>query len=99
MQMLYNSDQYAVVQFDVQEAPQPGAADESVLARPAALSRGGYEIVDKMSRTEIFIQGALAERFEKGVRSLVEAGRQTEEAFDEYIAGFTGLAGQPLVLH
>jgi hypothetical protein len=89
MQMLYNSDSFVVVQFDL-PAQDQAAPD---------LARGGYEIVDKMARKEIFIEGALAERFKQGVEALVEQGPTTVEVLDEYIAGFTGLAQQSLVLH
>jgi predicted phage tail protein len=61
--------------------------------------RGGFEIVDKTARREIYIEGALAERFQRGVQALVETGANTEEAFDAYIADFAGMAQQPLVLH
>ena len=90
MQMLYNSDSYVVVQFDL-----PASAETP------ALSRGGFEIVDKFARKEIFIEGALAERFQAGVQALVEkaAGSVTPEAMDEYIAGFADIAQQPLTLH
>ena len=87
MHMLYNSESFTVVAFEV-----PGRDDAPSLAR------GGYEIVDKFARKEIFLEGALAERFQLGVRALVEQG-PTEEALDDYIGGFTGLAQQPLVLH
>ena len=87
MQMLYNSDSFAVVQFDV-----PEAADQN------APRKGGYEIVDKFARKEIYLQGALADSFKRGVQALVETG-PTEEALDEFIAGFTSMALQPLVLH
>lgn len=87
MQMLYNSDSYVVVQFDV-----PGVAEES------APRRGGFEIVDKLAGKEIFIQGAVAESFQRGVQELVRQG-PNEESIDEYIAGFTALAQQPVVLH
>jgi Protein of unknown function (DUF3567) len=89
MQMLYNSDSFVVVRFDV-----PARED----AAPAP-QRGGYEIVDKLARKEIFIEGALAERFKQGVEALVEQGTPNEESIDEYIAGFTASAQQPLVLH
>ena len=90
MQMLYNSDSYVVVQFEV-----PAAADSP------ALARGGFEIVDKFARKEIFIEGALAERFQRGVNELVAQSPEgaTPEALDEYIGGFTELAQNPLVLH
>ncbi len=86
MQMLYNSDSFAVVRIDVNE---PAAS---------ALSRGGYEIVDKFARKGIFIQGALAERFKTEVQALAEHD-PSEEAIDAYIAGFAVLMQQPLTLH
>ena len=87
MQMLYNSDCYVVVQFDPPAAP--GGADES---------RGGYEIVDKLSRKEIYLQGAVAQSFQRGVEALVQQGPD-EALLDEFIAGFTTLAQQPVLLH
>jgi hypothetical protein len=92
MQMLYNSDSFVVVQFDL-----PGAADAAAADGPA-LRRGGFEIVDKHAQREIWIEGALAERFQRGVQELVAAG-PTQEALDEFIGGFTALAQHPLVLH
>lgn len=87
MQMLYNSDSFAVVSIDV---PAPEG--------DGPLTRGGYEIVDKFARKEIFIQGALAESFQQGVRSLLETG-PSEEEMDAFIEGFAALSQQPLVLH
>ena len=95
MQMLYNSDSFAVVQFD----PPASVASETVAPDSApAAGRGGYEIVDKLARKEIYIQGALAQRFEQGVQELVSQERTPEE-LDEFIAGFTGLAQYPVTLH
>ena len=87
MQMLYNSDSYVVVQFDV-----PSSETE------ALPQRGGFEIVDKFARKEIFIEGAIADSFRRGVQALVQQG-PNEEAIDEFIAGFTALAQQPVILH
>jgi len=86
MQMLYNSDSYAVVQLDF-----PGLGE----AEPA---RGGYEIVDKFARKDIYIEGALAESFKAGVQALIEHD-PTPDAMDDFIAGYTVLAQQPLTLH
>jgi len=109
MQLLYNSDSFAVVRFDVPAADDvtaDSAANEASRAAgtagTSAPARGGYEIVDKFARKEIFLQGALADRFAAGVHELVEGTSGEEagvEALDEYIAGFTGLAQQPLVVH
>ncbi len=90
MQLLYNSESFAVVQFDLPADPTRAAALEPAL--------GGFEIVDKFARREVFIQGALAERFRAGVQSLAESG-PSEDQFDDFIAGFTESALQPVVLH
>ncbi len=91
MQMLYNSDSFVVVSIDV-------PAGEAGVEGLPGLARGGYEIVDKFARKEIYLEGALAETFQQGVQALVEQG-PTEEALDEYIGRFTLLAQQPVVLH
>ncbi len=88
MQMLYNSDNFAVLQIDV---PVPG--DDA-----SAPVRGGFEIVDKFARKGIFIEGAVARGFKDGVQALIDSG-PTEEALDDYIAGYTALAQQPVRLH
>lgn len=92
MHMLYNSDNFVVVRFDLAADAAP-AADGS-----PAPARGGYEIVDKFARKEIFIEGALADTFSQGVKALVEQG-PNEEALDEFIGRFSGLAQQPVAMH
>ncbi len=86
MQLLYHSDNFVVVQVDV---PAEGGA----------LTRGGYEIVDKFARQEIFIEGALAESFKQGVQALVESRADSADAFDEFIERYTQLARQTLAVH
>lgn len=93
MQMLYNSDNYAVVQIDMTPFEQEPEADQAMV-----LMRGGYEIVDKFARKEIFIEGALAEQFKLGVEALIESS-PTVEDIDAYLEGYVGLAQQPVVMH
>lgn len=90
MQVLYNSDSFAVVAFDI-----TSAAGDAV---PEPSPRGGFEIVDKLGQRDIFLEGALAERFKSGAIELMATG-PGEEEIDEYIAGFTAASAQPLVLH
>lgn len=93
MQMLYNSDNYAVVHIEML------AEDAPALPAPVvALRRGGYEIVDKFARKELFLEGALAERFKEGVEALIEGSPSIEE-FDAYLERFASLAQQPVVMH
>jgi hypothetical protein len=99
MQMLYNSDSFVVVQFDI-----VGSAGDDVRltsgdgAGASALTRGGYEIVDKFARKEIFIQGALAESFKEGVEALIQT-EPSEEEMDDDIERFASLMQQPVILH
>jgi hypothetical protein len=89
MQMLYNSDNFVVVEFDVRS---PNAQSHETL------SRGGYEIVDKFARKEIFIDGAMAESFKEGVEALIETS-PSEEEMDDYIERYASLMQHPLVMH
>ena len=93
MHMLYNSDSYVVVRFDV-----PADVSAAPAAGPEPASRGGYEIVDKFARKEIFIQGALAQSFQEGVQALIETD-PSEEEMDAYIERYASLMQQPVVMH
>lgn len=95
MQMLYNSENFAVVHIEVaglapSDPRTPGAVEPP--------RRAGYEIVDKQSRREIFIEGALAEYFKAGVEALIQQSPSAEE-IDDYLSAYTVLAQQPVVLH
>lgn len=90
MHMLYNSDSFIVVQFEVplveaETGPQ--------------LNRGGFEIVDKFARKEIFIEGALAESFSQGVQALIEDGQPSEDELDAFIEQYAVMGQQPVVMH
>ncbi len=95
MQMLYNSDSYAVVLFEVGSDAAPADASSAGTAEP---KRGGYEIVDKFAGKETFISGSLAATFRAGVDALIESS-PSEEEIDDYLDGFSALMHQRLVLH
>lgn len=100
MNLVYNSDSYAVVQISLEQPGDAPAGDgEGASTEPAEVLRGGYEIVDKAARKGIFIDGALAQRFRAGVQALTEQHEPSTEELDDYIAGYTQLAQQPLILH
>ncbi|MDL2338656.1 MAG: DUF3567 domain-containing protein [Pseudomonadota bacterium] len=94
MHMLYNSDSFVVVQFEV-------PADAALPETPEVLMRGGYEIMDKFSRKEIFIEGAMAQSFKEGVEALIETrpSGPTEDEMDAYIERYSSLMQQPVVMH
>ncbi|MFG6467442.1 DUF3567 domain-containing protein [Roseateles sp. BYS87W] len=94
MHMLYNSDSFIVVQFDV-----PSTAEVHAVASGPQLQRGGFEIVDKFARKEIFIEGALAESFQQGVQALINDGEPSEDELDAFIEPYALMGQQPVVMH
>ncbi|UXH78765.1 BTH_I0359 family protein [Roseateles amylovorans] len=95
MHMLYDSPSYIVVQFDVEVAPT--LSDTRHPDHPP-LQRDGFEIVDKFSRKEIFIEGALAQQFQEGVEALIEQGPDVDD-LDAFISRYACLGQQPVVMH
>ncbi len=85
MNLIYNSDQYSVVEF--------GADVEH-----EALRFGGYEITDKSVHREWFIKGALAENFRKDVHDLIASEPSVEE-IDDFLGQFDSYMAQPVLLH
>jgi len=83
MNMIYNSPNFCIVEFRSDKAE----------AFP-----GGYEIMDKFFKREIYLGGAMAEKFRQDVAILIAGGPSIEEV-DDFLAGFQGLMQQPLVLH
>lgn len=82
MNMIYNSTNYCVVEFH-----DPHGDDV-----------GGFEIMDKLSRKEIYLGGDLAEQFRNCVQELIET-EPSEEQVDDFLSRFEGLMQHPLVLH
>ena len=85
MNMLYNSPNFCVLEFSDFGEPQ---------LHPA----GGFEIMDKGMRREIFLGGSQAQQFKHDVDQLMS----TEPTFDEFyafLAGYSGLMTQPVAMH
>lgn len=85
MNLIYNSEQYSVVEFGVDSERE-------------ALRFGGFEIVDKPSRREIFIAGSLAQTFREGVQELI-ANEPSVEDVDTFLGKYDALMSQPVALH
>jgi len=83
--MIYNSPQFCVFEFEAAE-------------RADGRKLGGYEIMDKTLRREIFLDGEDAEIFRRNVQGLIEQS-STADDVDEFLQGFSGLMQQPVVLH
>jgi len=85
MNMLYNSSNFCVLEFsDFGDAQR----------HPA----GGFEIMDKSMRREIFLDGPQAQRFKRDVDELMSTEPSFDE-FDAFLSGYAGLMIQPLAMH
>jgi Protein of unknown function (DUF3567) len=85
MNLIYNSEQYSVVEFGADDGQD-------------ALRLGGYEIMDKPAKREIFIAGVLAESFRKNVKDLI-ATEPSEEEIDAFLGNYDLFMRQPMVFH
>jgi hypothetical protein len=85
MNLIYNSDQYSVVEF--------GADSEQ-----EALQSGGYEITDKSGKREIFIRGAMAEIFRENVKNLI-ASEPTVEDIDDFLGTYDAVMSHRVTYH
>ncbi len=84
MEMIYNSPNYVVVEF----AQLEGASNYG----------GGFEIVDKQSRRELYIAGESADQFRTQVQELI-ASEPSMEDVDEFLSQFDDFMNHPVRLH
>lgn len=93
MDMLYNSETFSVMHLQMQETEfLPFRPDVPVLARH------GFEIVDKRSGKELFLEGSWAEQFQAHLRAWQE-NSPTQEEVEDTLAGYAELAQNPMVVH
>lgn len=98
MQMLYDSDSFVVVHIlpdaFVQADSPPGSTDKPL----AQLTRHGFEIVDKRSGKEVYLDGSWAEMFQQQILAW-QLQTPTQEEVEETLDGYTGLAQNPVLVH
>lgn len=93
MNTLYDSDTFAVVHL----LPDSHVGTDMAEGQPV-LARHGFEIVDKRSGKEVYLDGSWAELFQQQILAW-QREAPTEEEVDATLDGYTGLAQQPLVVH
>jgi Protein of unknown function (DUF3567). len=91
--MIYDSDAFSVFQLE-----WAGAIAAPKTASAGDAQHGGFEIVDKFARKEIFIEGVVADGFRLRVQSLM-AGSPTTDDIDDFLDGFSALSRQNLHAH
>lgn len=103
MHMLYDSDSFVVVHILPDAwAQQPDAsasASTSTSANPTQqLARHGFEIVDKRSGKEVYLDGSWAEMFQQQILAW-QRNAPTQEEVEDTLDRYTGLAQNPVVVH
>ncbi len=90
MKMLYDSDHFVVVHM---QANEPGYGEP-----PPAHPRHGFEIVNKITNMELYLDGRMAELFQSQIDAW-QLNIPSQEEVETVLAGYTELAQTPLVIH
>jgi hypothetical protein len=93
MNLLYESETFAVMHL-LANAPAESAPKTS----QPMLERHGFEIVDKRSGKEVYLDGSWAEMFQQQIQAW-QQHTPTQEEVEDTLEGYTGLAQQPVVVH
>jgi hypothetical protein len=97
MNTLYDSESFVVVHM------QPVAALQALLPvvdtpRPPVLERHGFEIVDKRSGKEVYLDGSWAELFQRHIAAW-QLNTPTQEEVEDTLEQYAGLAQNPVAIH
>ncbi|QNP50087.1 BTH_I0359 family protein [Diaphorobacter aerolatus] len=98
MHMLYDSDSFVVVHMqpdaDLNGSEKPAAVQPTVPQLP----RHGFEIVDKRSGKEVYLDGSWAEMFQLQILEW-QRNTPTQEEVEDTLDGYVGLAQNPVLVH
>lgn len=94
MNMLYDSDSFVVVHLQTDE-PMP---DDNASADQPRLARHGFEIVDKRSGKEVYLDGSWAELFQQQI-SAWQRDTPTQDEVEATLERYASLAQMPVRLH
>ena len=98
MHMLYDSESFVVVHM-LPDAIAPDApALQDTAPPPPQLARHGFEIVDKRSGKEVYLDGSWAEMFQLRLSAWAK-DTPTQEEVEDTLEGYSGLATTPISLH
>ena len=90
MQMLYDSDSFVVVHLQANEPAEGEAHPVSV--------RHGFEIVDKRSNKEVYLDGTWADAFQRQINAW-QLNTPTQEEVEDTLEGYAELAHTPVLVH
>ncbi|RMX08028.1 DUF3567 domain-containing protein [Corticibacter populi] len=99
MNTLYDSEAFAVVHIQQDVPPMlPDGSHGMDAPLSHSLVRHGFEIVDKRSGREVYLDGSWAEVFHAQIQEW-QHNTPTQEEVEETLDSYTGLAQHPVVIH
>ena len=97
MKMLYDSETYVVVHMQSHALEGISLAAQDAPAVPA-LERHGFEIVDKRSGKEVYLDGSWAELFQRHILAW-QLNTPSQEEVEHTLEQYAELAQNPGVMH
>jgi Protein of unknown function (DUF3567) len=114
MQMLYDSESFVVVHMQSEAQVETQAQDAVEVAMQSSplqgiqfshgdpseyrLARHGFEIVDKRSGKEVYLDGSWAELFQQQIVAW-QVKTPTQDEVEETLERYAQLAQNPVVMH
>lgn len=104
MHMLYDSESFVVVHMQVSAeewpAPEltPNTEVNGIALKKPVLARNGFEIVDKRSGKEVYLDGSWAELFQQQITAW-QVKTPTQEEVEDTLDGYAELAHNPVLMH
>jgi Protein of unknown function (DUF3567) len=93
MQMLYDSESFVVVHMQLETL-----GNDAAEAKKPTLARHGFEIVDKRSGKEVYLDGSWAELFQQQITAW-QVNTPTQEEVEDTLDGYAELAHNPVLMH
>jgi Protein of unknown function (DUF3567) len=93
MNLLYESESFAVMHVLANDTGEAASINQAPI-----LERHGFEIVDKRSGKEVYLDGSWAEMFQMHIQAW-QQNTPTQEEVEDTLERYTGLAQQPVVVH
>ena len=101
MQMLYDSESFVVVHVQTDQPSLMGKHDlleDNEGRKLPAMARHGFEIVDKRSGKELYLDGSWAELFQMQILAW-QKDTPTQEEVEDTLDRYAELAQNPVVMH
>ena len=103
MHTLYDSETFSVThmlanaELEGIQMPEESASEAPTLPIPV-LARHGFEIVDKRSGKEVYLDGSWAELFQQHIMAW-QVNTPTQEEVEDTLEQYAGLAQNPVMVH